>query len=131
MARETLPCIACGRELRNVADDSGTNQPYNGTAFTTHGHYGSTAFDPMNGHYLEINVCDACLVLQHERVMIGRDSKPIMEEGSVVGWEPVNWKLVKWWPKKESIDYVLECTIKENGIYPVDEDMADKSHDEF
>lgn len=61
MAKIALSCIACGRELRNVDDMVTENQPYNGTAFQSHGHYG-------DGHYLEINVCDSCLVLHHERV---------------------------------------------------------------
>lgn len=39
-----------------------TNHPYKATAFITRGHYGSTFFDPMDGSYIEINVCDECLV---------------------------------------------------------------------
>jgi len=110
MSRYALPCIACGRELENVTADSAVNQPYTGTAFISHGHYGSTAFDPMNGHFLEINVCDACLVLHHQRVEIGRDKRPVMEDGTVVGWEDVKWKNVPWTPLQKTIDHVLETT---------------------
>jgi hypothetical protein len=58
---KTLPCIICNRELENVVPASEGNQPYGGTAFFTHGHYGSTYFDPVDGTALEINLCDDCL----------------------------------------------------------------------
>lgn len=63
-----LPCIRCGKQLRNVGmwkENGGipeTNQPYNGTAFSTNGHYGSTVFDRFQGERIEINVCDVCLL---------------------------------------------------------------------
>src|SRR5262245_53635627 len=97
MAR-CLQCIACGRTLIQVMVESDVNQPYVGTSFKSYGHYGSTAFDPMNGHYLEINVCDLCLIQHTDRVIEGRDRKPVMEEGVVVGWEDCDWKLVPWHP---------------------------------
>ncbi len=37
------------------------NQPQRGLEFISYGHYGSTVFDPMNGSYLVINICDVCL----------------------------------------------------------------------
>jgi hypothetical protein len=115
MSRLALPCIACGRELHNV-DDMAGNQPYNGTAFTTHGHYGSTIYDPMDGHYLEINVCDACLALHPERALEGRDRRPVMEDGVIVRFEDVEWQEMPWMPDPESIDYALKVTRKESGI---------------
>lgn len=115
MTRIALPCIACGRELRNI-DDTAGNQPYNGTAFQTHGHYGSTIFDPLDGHFLEINVCDACLALHRERVIIGRDRRPVKNEGVIVGWEDVNWQTTPWMPSRKEIDYVLKVTRHESGI---------------
>lgn len=54
-----LKCICCNRSMRNYADNG--FQPDNGLAFATSGHYGSTYFDPMNGSYLEIAVCDGCV----------------------------------------------------------------------
>lgn len=52
-------CIICQKKLDNI-DDSG-NQPDEGLAFTSFGHYGSRVFDPMDGTWLEVNVCDRCL----------------------------------------------------------------------
>lgn len=121
MAKFALPCIACGRELQNVTGDS-ENQPYNGTAFESHGHYGSTIFDPMDGHFLEINICDACLALHRDRVMEGRDRKPVMEDGTIVGWEDCTYRLTHWWPERESIDYALKVTREESGIDPPEQE---------
>lgn len=55
-----LPCIICQADLEPVMKDHNT-LPYGGTVFTTQGHYGSTMFDPMDGSYLEITICDKCL----------------------------------------------------------------------
>lgn len=59
-----LPCIVCGVALEDALPGEGevTNQPHAGTSFTTHGHYGSTVFDPMDdSESLTITVCDPCL----------------------------------------------------------------------
>jgi hypothetical protein len=53
-----IPCFKCGGRLKNVY---GPNQPMEGLEFTTRGHYGSTAFDPMDNTGLVINICDVCL----------------------------------------------------------------------
>jgi hypothetical protein len=55
-----LPCICCGKELEAVM--SGEDNPYRGTVFFSHGNYGSTVFDEIDGTGLEITVCDECLV---------------------------------------------------------------------
>ena len=60
-----IPCIICGKQLRNFDEDG--NQPMTGTSFTSHGHYGSTLFDSMDGTYLEINFCDPCLDAAREK----------------------------------------------------------------
>lgn len=94
-----LPCIVCGKELRNVMPDEGvTNQPSGGTAFSTQGHYGSTAFDPMDWSELEINVCDECLTRagREQRVLHGRSDVPVVCYDMVVGRTrqtsaPVHW----------------------------------------
>lgn len=57
----TLPCIKCGKSLQPVFEDNTNNQPSGGTSFRSYGQYGSTAFDPMDQSYLEINLCDSCL----------------------------------------------------------------------
>jgi len=119
-----LDCIACGRKLSQVSTDAGENQPYCGTAFRTHGHYGSTAFDPMDGHYLVINVCDLCLVTHTDRVWTGRDGRPTMEEGVVTGWEKVNWKAVPWHPDAKSFEHVIERAREEFSL--VEEDDPDE-----
>lgn len=56
----TLPCIVCAKKLKPAVDNE-LNQPNDGLAFCTYGHYGSTFFDPMDGSQLEINICDSCL----------------------------------------------------------------------
>lgn len=58
MSIVALPCIVCGSHLEGC---SVQNQPLDGLAFATQGHYGTTVFDPMDGSALEINVCDPCL----------------------------------------------------------------------
>lgn len=52
-------CVCCGKELQNISRDG--HQPYDGLAFHTYGHYGSTYFDPMNGSYLQLSICDECV----------------------------------------------------------------------
>jgi hypothetical protein len=94
-----LPCIACGKQLPNVFDDA-ENQPENGLAFITHGHYGSGAFDPMDGEYIEITVCDDCVrrAASEGKVLAGRDTKPVICEGVLVGHERVNRATVPFNP---------------------------------
>ena len=56
-----VPCIVCGYEPDTAFHGCTSNQPYKATTFLSRGHYGSTFFDPMDGTYIEINVCDVCL----------------------------------------------------------------------
>lgn len=56
--KHTKPCLVCRTQLEEL----GSNQPIDGTAFTTSGHYGSSvidSFDPL--YYLTIVICDNCL----------------------------------------------------------------------
>jgi hypothetical protein len=66
---DSPPCIVCGGTLENI--DREGNQPNRALEFTTQGHYGSAAFDPMDGSGLAINVCDTCLTVAKakERVL--------------------------------------------------------------
>lgn len=57
--RAPFPCLVCRKELWNVF--TGNNQPCDACTFNSHGHYGSTVFDEMDGAQLEVNICDACL----------------------------------------------------------------------
>ena len=61
-----MSCIACRKELKSVWPEgdeytASFNQPYAATTFISYGHYGSTLFDPMDGTYIELNICDECL----------------------------------------------------------------------
>ena len=121
MAKYALPCIACGRELRNC-EEGATNQPYAGTAFTSYGHYGSTAFDSLDGHYIEINVCDLCLVQHAGRVLQGRDMRPVTEDGVQVGMDRITpLKLVPWVVSGDSFDWVVEQARREFQLVVDDE----------
>ncbi len=72
LVRDTLPCIRCGTKLERAIPVE-QNHPDSAVACTSHGNYGSTVFDPGDGHYLEINLCDSCLVQAAEegRVALG------------------------------------------------------------
>lgn len=83
----TPPCIICGRDLESAMPGSDWNQPYAGTAFTSVGHYGSTVFDPMDGSFLEINVCDRCLLNHREAVLHGKRRPPSSAPAVYEEWE--------------------------------------------
>lgn len=83
-----LPCIICHKQLeyalgRRTAD---TNQPSGGIACTTQGHYGSTVFDPMDASFLEINICDKCMVQAAENNLVYHYPK----KGMPHFWEPAS-----------------------------------------
>lgn len=77
-----LPCIICDSVLESAIPqppkDAPTseifkyrvNQPYKGTAFESYGHYGSTVFDPMSKIYLQINICDSCLIERKSKIIL-------------------------------------------------------------
>ena len=67
MDRAKGPCFKCGCELENLMPND--NQPNKGLEFITHGHYGSSFFDPMDGSYLRINICDLCLRENRDRII--------------------------------------------------------------
>ncbi len=39
-----------------------------GLHFRTYGHYGSTIFDPMDGTYLDVAICDECIMKNLKKV---------------------------------------------------------------
>lgn len=55
-----LPCIVCGSILKEIGSGS-SNHADDANEFRTFGQYGSTVFDPLNGSYLAVNICDRCL----------------------------------------------------------------------
>ena len=93
-----VDCLICGAAVQRVDRDSPT-QPYGGTSFYSHGNYGSTVFDPFDGQYLHVIICDPCLTSRMEQVLMGRDSRPVFVEGVVLGSERVRREEVPWDPK--------------------------------
>ena len=72
----TLPCIRCDRALEPAAPGA-ENQPNGGTEFVSYGHYGS-AYDPMDGTAVVINLCDDCLRLRaSDNAILERRQKPV------------------------------------------------------
>lgn len=64
MSELALPCVICGKPLRNAFVEV-DNQPHCGTEFVAAGHYGSTIHDPADeGDPLELvaNICDTCIL---------------------------------------------------------------------
>lgn len=105
-----LPCIRCGKQLRQIGgkdpvEKSLENQPYNGTAFYTSGHYGSTVFDSIHGETIEINVCDICLLEAAERQHVlsyRRITRP-------------EWTKRQFWEPDVDTDRVREIDRREHG----------------
>jgi hypothetical protein len=95
------PCLVCGSALEPVSPEC-ENQPHYATVFSARGQYGSTVFDPMDGSYLELNVCDRCLLEAAARgqVLWGRDGARRSEGGSCIGIEdlPESYPLISWKP---------------------------------
>lgn len=60
-----LACIVCDKALENWAQSP--NQPCDGLAFYSNGHYPSSMFDAMGGGHLEISICEECMVAKAER----------------------------------------------------------------
>ncbi len=55
-----IPCIICNKALEPVFPET-SDQPSQANSFVTHGTYGSEYFDPLDGSYIYINICDGCL----------------------------------------------------------------------
>lgn len=126
MAEKALaPCVVCGTELRNV-EVTCENQPYQGTAFQSRGHYGSTAFDPMNGSMLEVNFCDECLreAGNNGRVLWRREAKALVGAPpwpqSIFGWVEDPGPYVEWNPKLDATDGEGSDEQTDLQRYPID-----------
>lgn len=111
MSEYGLPCIICGKSLRNVWDTE--NQPKDGICVQTTGNYGSTKWDSFNGEFLEFNICDPCLVeaAKQERVWVARAKKPVAYDNIRVGWARADYLPVPWRPDMEPMmdEIVLWC----------------------
>ena len=66
---ETISCFKCQKQLENITERV-ANQPDGALEFISYGHYGSRAFDPMNGDFLIINICDDCLLEASEKGLV-------------------------------------------------------------
>lgn len=102
-----LPCLVCGRTLRN-AWDGADNQPSEGTEFRTYGHYGSTFWDSMHGEQLVLNVCDNCLRTHKDR--LGQQKRYIPLSHPYVG--PVG----KQWVDRPVVAYTGNPDDTEYGV---------------
>lgn len=83
MTAKALPCIVCGKYLEHVFPDISVvegNQPNDGTAFYSKGHYYSTFWDPMDGTYIEINICDECLTDKKDKILFPEGYNPDNED---------------------------------------------------
>lgn len=72
MRNATAPCIVCLKPLVNVFENTVQAQPDNAVMFTATGNYGSTVYDPGGlggGGYLQIHVCDSCMLLRQRHVL--------------------------------------------------------------
>ena len=83
----TLSCIVCGKVLENAVEGV-KNQPNDGLAFRSYGHYGSAVFDPVDNNktFLEVNVCDNCLIEAQkvDRVRGGRMEARYLKPGDLI-----------------------------------------------
>ena len=68
-------------------EDGDINQPYGGLAFQSEGHYGSTVFDPMDGTYLEVNICDECL-LRASELCVSHNKLQVQTSPTYTIWRP-------------------------------------------
>lgn len=55
-------CVRCDKQLGQAVPSPKGYQPRDGVAFRSYGHWGSTEFDPMDGSWVEIALCDECFV---------------------------------------------------------------------
>jgi len=59
-----FPCLVCKKPLEPVMPwhaDGVYIQPSGALTLSGEGMYGSRVFDPMNGSYIQGNICDECL----------------------------------------------------------------------
>lgn len=94
----SFPCLVCGKELERAFRDA-EGQPADGVMCETHGNYGSTVYDSMDGEALAFNVCDDCLVAAGEqgRIYTYRKWRPIdTDDMNFVGRERLDRPYIPW-----------------------------------
>jgi hypothetical protein len=104
----TLPCIRCDKDIPGVNNgpDYDGNQPSGGTTFSSTGQYGSTIFDPMDGSFIQVNVCDECLAVLAEKqtddrpiILAGRNTRLVwLEYAGIVGYQDIPYETTVWVP---------------------------------
>jgi hypothetical protein len=110
MSEYALPCIVCGRELRNVFPGGpADNQPADGIVVRTSGNYGSTVWDSFDGQVLEFDICDPCMVAAGRRghVLIGRDRRRVRDGDGNFEWVGAEWAPTVWVPGEPADEYEL------------------------
>jgi hypothetical protein len=97
---ESFPCLKCGRVLTRVTSDY-EGQPNDGIMCSSHGNYGSTVFDPMDGSYLAFNICDPCVkrAARQGRLMVTRDRIHVKTHKlGIIGSMKVERPYIAWTP---------------------------------
>lgn len=90
-----MQCFKCEKLLKKVFEDD-ERRPDKACTFTTHGQWGSAAFDPigMTGEYLSINICDDCLLANREKVTLFVPARqPDFIPPHAFAWEEENQKI--------------------------------------
>lgn len=90
-----LPCFCCGRDFAPAFEpDPDLTPDYpltpsEGTTFTARGNYGSTVFDSIDESFLELNLCDACLLGRRDKIVLRRRTGPTwIPPLTTEPWEP-------------------------------------------
>lgn len=84
--RDPLPCAICKKELEAITP--GNNHADDANAFRAHGQYGSTKFDPVDGSWLEVNICDECFVELGRAGLVFIGSPPARYPRRLKPWQP-------------------------------------------
>ena len=73
MKTDKTKCLLCEKELEyeiwDGSDPETINPLYGGVWFRGYGQYGSTVYDPMNHEWLQIAICDACLLKRAKEIV--------------------------------------------------------------
>lgn len=85
MPEKALNCIVCKMDMPSLLEGE-PNHPNGGVVFQARGNYGSTVFDPFDGSYLEINVCDTCLLTAKHDNMVMIGVRPIETDLELRPW---------------------------------------------
>lgn len=125
-----LPCLVCGRTLRNVFDGA-DNQPEEGTEFRTYGAYGSTFWDSFHEEELVLNVCDNCLRKHKDRLGQQKRHIPIAHPYvGMVGRVRVDRPLVAYTGSPDDTQYGVEPEQMGTDIYDT-ADVKAEWHDDI